>query len=163
MQTGNVERVSTDPATQFRAAIAQNAAAYLDLALPESIAAGRTCRSLLRGMSIVSTENTGWEIWLFKRKTTGAELITASNFIGYWTFVAGGALRIAGAGLYYYYVDGLAVPYYADDLKNDGSGQVDNDQRRRLHMALVARESAKSANDAGAVQVNFVLEATLGW
>lgn len=162
-QSGNVERVTTDPTTQLRAAILQDAAAYLDLQLPESIAAGRTCRSILRGISIVSVENTGWELWLFTKQTQGAEPnVAVSNFLGFWTFAAGTALRIGGAGLYYYYVDGLAVPYEVLDLLANGRPD-EQGQRRNLHMALVARESAKSAGDAGGVKVQFVLEATLGF
>lgn len=169
-QTGNVEVVASDPATQFLAAISQNAAAYLDLLLPESISAGRTCRSVLRGISIQSVENTGWEIWLYTKKRTGAEAIGDVAFLGYWTFIASTALQIGATGLYYYYVDGLAVPYWVEDriMELQGNGQVvsvpdDNGQRRYLHMALVARESAKSANAAGAVRVQFILEPSLGW
>ena len=162
-QEGNVELVKTAPATQFRDAIAQNAASYLDLLLPETIAAGRTCRSRLKGISIISTENTGWEVWLFSRSRTGAEAIsTGIWFLGYWTFTAASARRIAAAGLWYYYIDGLDIPYEADDVLADG--QPDDDgQRRRLHIALIARESAKAAGDAGALQVTFVLESTLGF
>ena len=161
-QAGNVELVKTNAATQFRDAVAQNAASYLDLLLPETIAAGRTCRSRLKGISIVSTENTGWEVWLFSRKRTGAEVVTDSRFLGYWTFTAASAKRIAAAGLYYYYIDGLDIPYEADDALADGQPD-DADQRRRLHIALIARESAKAAGDAGALQVTFVLESTLGF
>lgn len=160
-QQGNVEIVTTDPATQLRAAIAQNAAAYLDLRLPESLAAGRTCRCRLKGISIVSVENTGWEIWLFRRSRSAAEAIADVQFVGYWTFAASTALRLAGAGLYYQYIDGLDVPYEVTDLTPAGLPDDDN-QRRNLHLALVARESAKAADAAGAVQVQFVLEATLG-
>ena len=166
-QQGSVELVATDPLTQFRAAIAQNAAAYLDLTLPQGISAGRTCRSRLKGISIQSVENIGWEIWLFTKKRTGAEAIVpaaaaGSAFQGYWTFTASMALRIAGAGLYYYYVDGLDVPYEATDVLADGQPD-DETQRKNLHIALVAREAGKSADDAGAVRVQFVLEGTLGF
>lgn len=170
MQAGNLEYVATDPSSQLRAAIAQNAAAYLDLALPQSISAGRTCRSILRNISIQSVENVGWEIWLFRRKRTAAEVITNVQFQGFWTFSAGSALRIAGAGLYYYYLDGLYVPYEVTDeitIPQPGPSTAtvpdNNGERKNLHFALVAREAGKSADDAGAVRVQFGLEPTLGW
>lgn len=161
MQAGNLEFAATDPATQFTAAIAQNAAAYLDLPLPQSISAGRTCRARLRSLAIVSTENTGWEVWLFTRSRTGAETIADTRFLGKYTFTAASAVRIAAAGLYYYYIDGIDLPYIVDDVLPSGVPDEDG-QRKNLHMALVARESAKAADAAGAVTVRFVFEPTLG-
>lgn len=161
-QLGQVERVTTDPATDFRGAIAQNAAAYLDLRLPESVAAGRTCRCRLKAINIVSEENVGWEIWLFDRRRTGTEAIGDIRFLGYWTFLAASAVRIAAAGRYYQYIDGLDVPYEATDVVADGTPD-DDGQRRNLHFALIARESAKSAGDVGAVRIQFTVEPTLGW
>lgn len=155
-QSGTVEFVATDPATQLRGSLAQNAAAYLDLALPTSISAGHTCRSILRGISIESVENLAWELWLFRQATAGAEAIAASTFQGFWSFAAGDGKRIGAAGLYYYYIDGLAVPYETTDAADA--------QRANLHMALVNRSAAaKTANDAGGIRIQFNLEATLGW
>ena len=161
-QSGIVIRVSTDPSAQFRAAIAQNAAAYLDVALPEGLAAGRAAKCRLRSLLIASVENIGWEVWLFRRSRTGAEVIGDIQAVGFWTFTASMAVRIGGAGLYYQYVDGLDVPYEVTDVLATGAPD-DAGQRRNLHMALVAREAGKSADDAGAVAVQMVLEPTLGW
>ena len=161
-QAGNIEYVATDPATQLRAAIAQNAAAYLDLQLPQSISAGRTCRCRIRNISIQSVENVGWEIWIFRRKRTGAEAIADSQFMGYWTFTANSAVRIAGAGLYYYFIPGLDIVYEATDQLADGQPD-DEAQRQKLHIAVIAREAGKSADAAGEVRIQFDLEPTMGW
>lgn len=159
-QAGNRELVASSSENDFRAAIAQDAAAYLDLLLPESIAAGRTCRSLVKSMSVISEENCGWEIWLFNRKTTAAEpAVLGSTFIGRWTFVQGDAVRISGAGLYYYYIDGLDIPY--ETLDRAADGKPNDTLRKFLHMALIPRQLAKALNTM--VKVRFDLEPTLGW
>lgn len=161
-QAGNRELVASSSENNFRAAIAQDAAAYLDLLLPESIAAGRTCRSLVKSMSVISEENCGWEIWLFNRKTTAAEpAVLGSTFIGRWTFAQGDAVRISGAGLYYYYIDGLDIPYETLDVKAAPPGGPDDVLRKFLHMALIPRQLAKALNTM--VKVRFDLEPTLGW
>lgn len=162
MQAGNLEYVATDPSTQFIGSVAQDAAAYLDLLLPESVAAGRTCRSRLRGIVIQSVENLGWEVWLFRRQRTGAEGIADVHFAGFWSFAAADAVQIGGAGLYYYYIDGLDVPYEVTDVLPNGQPD-ENGQRRNLHMALIPRGAGKSAGAAGSVRVQFNLEPTLGW
>lgn len=163
MQNGNIEWAATDPATQFRDTLAQNAALYLDLLLPQSVTAGRTARSRIHMISIESVENLAWELWFFRRARTGAETIGDSQFQGKWTFATGDAVRIGGAGLYYYYIDGLDIPYEVTDVLPDGQPD-DADQRRFLHMALINRSAAgKSAGDAGAIRVQVHLEPTLGW
>lgn len=163
-QLGNLARISTDPMNDFRAAIAQNAAAYADILLPQEISAGRTGRSRLKSLQVVSVENVGWEVWLWTKQTLSAEpnLSIPSNFAGFWTFTQAQGIRIGGAGLYYYYVDGLDVAYETLDLLPNGRPD-ENGQRKNLHLALVARSVGKSAGDPGAVQVNFELEGTLGW
>jgi hypothetical protein len=159
-QNGNFELVATSSVDDFRPAIAVNAAAYLDLALPESIAAGRTCRARLKTLAIISEDNVGWEVWLFNRKTLAAEpSVLGSTFAGFWGFAVGDAVRIGAAGLYYYYVDGLDIPYETLDLLANGA--PDENLRRFLHMALVARTNAKVINTMVKVRMNF--EPTLGW
>lgn len=163
-QAGTVELVETDPTTQLLAAIAQDAAVYLDLLLPESIAAGRTARSRIRGLSIISVDNVGWELWFFNKRTTAAAPTPAtSTFIGSWTFAAADAIRISGAGVYYYYIDGLDIPYEVlDTVANKDGVQVPDeaDARRYLHLAVVARGAAKVLN--AQMKLRVYLEGTLG-
>lgn len=148
MNVGGVLYVASDSAVDFLGAIAQNATQLADITISDQgIAAGRRCRSVLRNLMIASTENLDWEVWLFS-KTGGVTGVPNTETVrGFWSFVAADAKRIGGAGLYYYYVDGLYVPY--EDLGMTG----------QLHAGLVNRSvAAKTANAGGALIVRFGLE-----
>lgn len=162
MQIGNIEYVASDPASDFTAAIVQDAAAYADLLLPGSVSAGRTARARIKCLSIQSVENVAWEIWFFRKQRTGAEVITDVAFAGFWSFAAADAVQIGGAGLYYYYVDGLDIPYSNEDLLPNGRPDEDG-QRKYLHLALIPRGAGKSAAAAGEIRIQVDLEPTLGW
>lgn len=152
MQPGNIVRVTSVKATHFIGALATDAGEYADITLPEAIAAGRHCRARLRQIQVVSTENLAWEIWLLSK--TGGTTADADTdpVLGIWSFVAADAKRVAGAGLYHYYIDGLDVAY--EDVDRAGT----------LHCCLVNRSvAAKSAGGAGALTVRFGLEMTLGF
>lgn len=159
-QRGQLVLVRTDPATQFRAAVVQNAAATLDM-LPGTglgffdvgLSASQSARARLAALSLISVENLTWEVSLWARDTFASPTFTAdgSDFLGRVTLTNTTATRIGGAGVYYYYVDGLDVPY------------VDRDQTSELHLMLIPRSAGKSADDAGAVQIALALEPTLGF
>lgn len=165
MQAGQLIQVRTDPATQFTGALAQNAAATVNLA---QAAAGQVAgdgyldgglasaslQSRLRSILIQSVENLAWEVWLWGTDSFNASLTDpSSNFpLGIWSFAAADAKRIGGAGLYYYYVEDMDTPY------------VDLDNTAELHVMLVNRSVAsKTAGANGAVQLQINLEPTLGW
>lgn len=164
MVSGQLIPVRTDPATQFTAALAQNAALTLNLAQPVGtqvqgngyvdggLASGGSVRSRLRSIVIASVENLAWEVWLWGKDTFNASLTDPAVVypVGRWSFTANMGLQIAGAGLWYYYIDGLDQPY------------VDLDKTGEVHLMLVNRSAAgKSADTAGAilVQLNFALSA----
>ena len=64
-----------------------------------------------------------------------------------WTFVTADGIRYAGTGQYYYYIDGLDIPY----LDEDNSGE--------LHLSLVNRSAgAKSAGSGGEVVVSITMQ-----
>lgn len=136
----------TDPSTQFRAAIAQNAKTDLDFTLPPTLAGvNGDARSLLKSLTIVSIENLAWELWLWRSAThatlTGGVTAAGSNVIGRWTFAAGDGIQDV-TGDFIYYIDGLEIPV------------TDDDKTGKLHLSLVNRSVAsKSANDAGAIQI----------
>ena len=137
----------TDSLTQFTATIAQNAGVNLDLAMttpnPVALAGiGGDCRGQLRSLTIASVENLAWEIWLWSSATHGTAAASTVSVIGRWSFVTSDAKQIAGAGDWYYYVDGLDVPVW------------DADKTGKLHLTLVNRSAAsKSADAAGAIVI----------
>lgn len=165
MQAGQLIAVRTDPATQFIGALAQNAAATVNLAQAQAgqdsgdgyLDGGLVSASLqarLRSLLIQSRENLAWEVWLWGKDTFNASLTDpAQNFpLGRWAFTAAMGVQIAGAGLWYYYIDGLDQAY------------VDLDRTGELHLMLVNRSAAaKSAGADGAVCLQLNFENTLGW
>jgi len=137
----------TDPSTQFRGALAQNAGVDLDFLLPPTLQGiNGTAWGTIKSLTIVSIQNLDWELWLWQSAThstlTAAVTAAGSNWIGRWTFVAGDAVQKAGTGDFQYYIDGLDIPYF------------DADKAGKLHLTLLNRNAvSKLANDAGAVQV----------
>jgi hypothetical protein len=149
-QTGKVVLVTTDAATQLRAALAQNAALNLSLDISK-YAFGSRVDAIIRSLQIVSAENLAWELWFYRKNTYDAGVADAVRWCGYWQFGTT-AVRIGAAGYYYYYIDGLGIPY------------IDEDNSSKLHFSLINRSAAaKSANDAGLIKVGAVLEPALGW
>lgn len=153
MNVGSLIVVPSISASHFAATIAQDAGANADIPiLDQGLSAGRRCRAILRGISILSQQNLAWELWLFSKATYQTGVIDTDSFRGFWSFAAGDAKRIAGAGFYYYYVDGLYVPYEDDSALG------------QLHATLVNRSvTGKLAQGAGGdIVVKFLLENAYG-
>ena len=152
--------------TDFTGTLAQNAALAGRLKLPESLGAGRHGRSILRTIAVTSFDNNDWEFWFFANIGQQQPLggTQAETFLGRWSFVAADAVRIAGAGLYYYYIDGLSIPYYDADAHNyrpDGTGGSPPADGTYLNVALINRSAG--AKTAGLYfAATFGLEPTYG-
>lgn len=140
--------VQSDKDSHFTGAIAQNAGESENLVLPGCLEGIRgNARSILRAIAIESDENLDWEIWLFRKDAFQVSDLDTDSWVGRWSFVAADAVRLAGAGQYLYYIDGLAVPYF--DADNTGE----------LHVTLINRSAAgKTAGAAGEIVVKFFLE-----
>lgn len=158
-QLGQNILVQTDPTTQFRAALATNAALTLNLLPGQGIgkvdpglSALPSCKGRLQSIGVQSVENLAWEIWLWGTDGFNTVAQALQRPLGRWSFVEADGLRIAGTGLYYYYIEGLDHFY------------VDWDQTGELHLMLVNRSVAsKSADDAGAILLAFGFQPTLGY
>lgn len=162
MLPGPQIRVHAPSGTYFTDALAQNAGLNQRIPLPEAIAAGRTASSIIRGIRVSSFDQNDWEFWFWRNKkfqgpSTGPSVETLA---GFWSFaVAGGdGKRIGGTGLYYYYIDGLAIAY------EDVDGHDDPAAGCFLNVTLVNRSAgAKTASGApptGWFDVTFILEPT---
>lgn len=154
MQVGRLISLETNPATEFRGSLAQNAGLTLSLDA-KTLGVGLGAVLIVRALAILSTEARSWEIDFFRSAQFGAATLANNRFAGVWNFAntgnPGDGMQIGGAGLYYYYVDGLYIPIR------------DEDQTSAVHVALVNRSAAaKSANDAGALRVQIALEMPLG-
>lgn len=140
MQAGLITLVKTDKDVHFTGAIAQNAQANENIGrpyTPEALVAGLAARGRLRSIQISATENLAYEIRLYRTdgfNNTDADL---NKLCGWWAFSTGDATRVAAAGLYNYYVDGLDILYY------------DEDQTGEVHVGLVNRSVASKTAGAG--------------
>lgn len=106
-------------------------------------------RFLIRAISWTAVENIGLEFDFFSRAAGG-------QFLGRYQFASVNGAQYNAAGLFNYYVDGLAIPYYDDDTINTVNPPT-------LHVGVQNIDTvAKSANAAGAVVVVFWLEPQAG-
>lgn len=161
MQQGGIVLVRTDSATQFNTALAQNAKDTEDLVIGSAagqvdpgVAAGLTVKSRLKHITVVSMQNLAWELWLWRKDTYDASLTDPDLVFpaGRWSFLATDAVQIAGAGLFYYYIEGNDQFY--QDL--DVGGEV--------HLMLINRSlTAKGAAAPGLIMIELGLEPVLGW
>lgn len=153
-QAGNLIAVRSARATDFTAAIVQNAATTATLRVPANLKG--PARARVRNIVIISKENLAWELQFFASATFQQPgNIDNDSFLGYWAFAAADGVRAtinAPANYFCYYIDGLDIPIESFD--DDGS----------LHVALVNRSAAaKTVGAAGELIVRIGLETTLGW
>lgn len=160
-QLGQIVSLTTDPAVDFLDAIAQNAMDLESLALDLSICGTPTARCRITGISIVSTQALDWELWLWNKAAGAGAGIAANGFIGYWSFIGSAAKQIAGAGLYYYYIFGLDVPYTDEDTDTEKPDPLV--PSGRFHLGLVNRSAtAKTAGAGGAIKITLFVDPTHG-
>lgn len=173
-QVGSIIRVRTDKDSDFILGIAQNASDTANIADPGSL--GASCRSIIRGISILSDQNLAWELKFFNtnRFNTDAADLDQVPFIGGWGFQAADGTQIAATGPYYYYIDGLYIPYHCTDFDypsaangNKGHGKIVNGvatPQGQIHMMLINRSAtAKNAGATGEIVITLHMEPSLGW
>ena len=169
-QLGNVIIFRSDKDDNFTEEIVQNAQEQENLVLPEGIAAGRHCRCRIKWINIMSTDNLAWEIWLWQDQNGSAPAsgdMDDVNVLGRWAFNTSDGKQIAGAGDYFYYIDGLDVVY--EDL-DGGLGVITSVPPRvhaggQLHVSLVNRSAGSKTPilSGGYFVIIFGLEPTIGW
>lgn len=160
--------VTSNPATQFTQAIAQNEISQnTDLALPSRVPYWR-----INAITITALQNLIYELWLFSTAANLAgALATDGGFIGVWQF---SALASGGAGytvtpvggsadpLFHYYIDGLAVPYIDRDYQvtagggSQGGSGGSGGAFPQVHCRLANRSATgKNADATGALIVTL--------
>ena len=158
MSANSIVPVSALSGSFFTATLAQNAGLAARILLPEAIGAGRNGMSIIRSIQVTSADQNDWEFWFWSNQgqQQGGHP-DLEGLLGFWSFtVAGGdGKRIGGAGNYYYYIDGLSIPYHDDDAHNQPSlGTF-------LNVTLVNRSAGAKTVNAW-FQAVFGLEPTLG-
>jgi hypothetical protein len=164
-QAGNIYIVATNSRADFTATLAQNAA----LTLRKSLGAGFGGRLRLRSVAIVSAQNLGWEVQLYRTSNAynipPGGTIDNINFAGKVVFVAADGVQIAAAGSYFYYIDGKDIQYHDLDSVNAQLQPIATappvDLSPYLNLVLINRSATgKNADDAGAISIRLGFEAT---
>ena len=169
MQAGSLYIIRSTPAQHFTEALAQNAESFEALTLPAAVGAGKISRAIIRGAIVLSYDNLDWEfnVWtnLFGPLQPGHPWINGDinqdSFRGRWQWVAADGVRIAGTGLYRYYIDGLQIVY------EDETPVSNQFNQGRLFLSLVNRSAAAktaySSPSVGGFQLSLLMEPTQGW
>jgi hypothetical protein len=147
MQAGQVIRVRTLSTTQFAVVIGANGgAALVNMApggaagqVPESLAAGRHCRSRLREVQIISSKKIPWSLQLHRSASgVGGAVIDSDPYLGEIAFSATGApgdgSQATGDTFFYFGVQGLDMAY------------EDTDETGKVHVRLINRDPAVAFN-----------------
>jgi hypothetical protein len=150
-QPGKFILVRTNKDTDFVDALAQHAASYASLTPPGGLSAGKVTDCKLRAITISSVENLSWELMLFGTSAFADPDQNKTYFLGKYSFVNTDAVRIAGAGVYYYYKDSIDLPY--EDIERKG----------KINVVLINRSAgAKTAGAGGAIVATLSFEYTQG-
>lgn len=132
----------------FLEALAQNAVGAMNnlYGLPRQ----GSQRFFIRAIECATMENFGPEFNFFGSAAGFTTNPDTDTFIARYGFVDAMGERMGGAGLYRYYVDGLAIPYF--DLDAANSAEINP----LLHVKLQnISATGKSANAAGAIAATF--------
>lgn len=142
--------VTSVATVNFLEALAQNAASAMNILYGVPPIFSR--RYLIRAINVLTREAYGPELNMFATAAGNTTDPATNTFISRWGFISANAERIGGTGLYNYYVDGLAIPYYDLDT-------VNTENPPSLHVILQnLSATAKSANDTGATKVTVWLQ-----
>jgi len=142
--------VTSNPAAHFREALVTNAATPVN-ALPGVPNIGSR-RYTIRAIQCLAIDNLGPQFLFFASAAGLTNVVTTDRLISWWMFTAASGIRIAGAGLWRYYIDGLAIPYYMD-----GSGNSPTPPTLNVALQNVGA-TTKAAGDPGLVSATFWLQ-----
>jgi hypothetical protein len=142
--------VRSNPALHFTGALAQNAVTAV-VSLPGLPRFG-SLRYLLRAISVTAKEHFGPDLNFFSSASGLTTEPATDRFLSRFTFDADLGAQLGAAGLWRYYIDGLAIPYYDSDALAAGTSPL-------LHLTLGNVEAtAKSAGAGGATGISVWVE-----
>lgn len=150
MQPGKIFPVTSVDGTDFIVALAQNAAMVADLTLSGALGAGGVTTARIVSLKIISSDNLAWEVQVFGAHDGANADPNKDTFHGRWTFAAADAIQIGN--LWYYYIDGLDIPYHDQDLAQHlgNVGTAPANTVPQFHVQIVNRSAgAKASYGAG--------------
>ncbi len=109
-------------------------------------------RFLIRAIEFLAMENIGIEFDFWSSATGLTNAVDTDTFLARYQFGSINGQQYNSTGLYRYYVDGLAIPYFDADTINTVNPPT-------LHVGIQNIDTtAKSADAAGAIAATFWLE-----
>lgn len=143
--------VASKGTVNFLDALAQNASTAIN-AIPASNLAVGSRRFLITAARLIAVENLDFQFSFFASSAGATADVDTNRFVSQIEFLPGMGYRLGGAGLYYYYLDGLAVPYYVDGSGNSTTPPT-------LNVALTnLSAAAKTVGAGGAINLEVWLE-----
>lgn len=109
--------VSSKGTVNFLDALITGATTPVNAVPAQNLAVGSR-RFLLRTATLVSKENLDYQFGFFASAAEPTADPDTNRFISQFEFFPGMGFQMGNAGLWYYYLDGLAVPYYMDGSGN---------------------------------------------
>lgn len=161
MQAGRITRIRTNSLTDLQLACAQNAMITVDIK-NNSVGAGGAVKSRIRSLTLMSDQQLAWEINFFGTAdyVSLVAVFESVHFLGRFGFQAADGSQIAGAGAFYYYIDGLDIAYQDFDFSNKVRNPVAD--IGVVHVGVVNRSAtAKNAGATGRLVVGIGIEDTL--
>jgi hypothetical protein len=115
-------------------------------------------RYLIRAIEYLCVQDVGLEFDFWNSASGLTNAIATDAFISRFQFGAVNGAQFNGAGLFRFYVDGLAIPYF------DADSVLSTTVVPTLHVAVQNVDTvAKSAGAPGAVNATFWLEPMQAW
>ena len=157
MQRGNIQRIRI-PKASLAMALAHGGtpSAMLNIALPESVAAGRHIRSRLVEARLWSATQIQFGVRFFSKALGGDNTnLDLSTYLGEWSFgnskLPGDGDQAVGDNAFYYYVPDLDISLQDDDMTG------------KLHFQVINWDAAADKPAAANLVIEFGLEPTQGW
>lgn len=149
--TNFVHPVVSLGATHFREALGVAGAATPVNALP-GVPPVNSRRYLIRAVRVLAMEHIGMTWLFFASAAAPTADVDTDRFISSLGMASGTGVQYNNAGLWRYFVAGLAIPYYMD-----GSGNTVTPPTLNVALQLEGA-TTKAAGDAGEVSATFWLE-----
>ena len=109
----------------------------------------------VRNISISSSQNLAWEVFLFSKDTFNTASVDTDTCIGRIAFDAADGVQFGGAGNYFY----SSMESTFNSGGNVGVPYMDEDNSKELHIGLVNRTATvKQSGTYSPVAITFLVE-----
>ena len=109
----------------------------------------------VRNITVVSSQNLAWEVFLFSKDTFANADVDTDSCISRIAFDTADGIQFGGAGNFYY----SSMESTLNAGANIGVPYIDEDRSSELHVGLINRSSTpKEAGTYGPIAITFLVE-----